>query len=73
MTKNYMYYVNGVKFTHREYRLIDNCVNYTESDPAGFPGHNLIILIGKLDNALNIQHELRKHRSIIDIENKENS
>ena len=35
-------------FTKRELRLIANCCEYAEGDPAGLPGHNLMMLVAKL-------------------------
>ena len=35
-------------FTQRELRLIRNCMEYADEDPAGLPGHNLMMLIVKL-------------------------
>ena len=35
-------------FTEREGRLIDNCQLYAANDPAGLPGHNLMVVIAKL-------------------------
>lgn len=35
-------------FTARELRLARNCVEYRDGDPAGLPGHNLMILVAKL-------------------------
>lgn len=32
----------------REQRLVANCCAYAEGDPAGLPGHNLMIIIAKL-------------------------
>lgn len=34
-------------FTERELRLISNCQNYVMDDPAGLPGHNLMVIIDK--------------------------
>lgn len=34
-------------FNERELRLISNCQNYAMDDPAGLPGHNLMIIIDK--------------------------
>lgn len=39
-------------FTEREIRLINNCKNHAADDPAGLPGHNLIIIIAKLSDLL---------------------
>lgn len=39
-------------FTSREQRLIFNAVGYACKDPAGLPGHNLMIIIHKLMIAL---------------------
>ena len=38
--------------TEREWKLITNCINYTRDEPAGLPGHNVIILVTKLFFAL---------------------
>ena len=35
-------------FTPRELRLITNCIQYAAGDPAGLPGHNLMIIVDKL-------------------------
>ena len=35
-------------FTARELRLVANCVEYRDGDPAGLPGHNLMLLVAKL-------------------------
>jgi len=35
-------------FTARELRLVANCVEYLDGDPAGLPGHNLMLLVAKL-------------------------
>ncbi len=37
-------------FTERELRLVENCKDYAASDPAGLPGHNLLLIINKLDD-----------------------
>lgn len=37
-------------FTERDLRLIENCKSYVGSDPAGLPGHNLLLIINKLDD-----------------------
>ena len=41
-------------YTRRELRLMLNCIAYRDGDPAGVPGHNLMILVAKLagDNDL---------------------
>ena len=36
-----------VTFTERELKLISNCKVYARNDPAGLPGHNLMIIIDK--------------------------
>ena len=36
----------------RQLRLIANCRNYSKNDPAGVPGHNLMIIIAKLAELL---------------------
>lgn len=35
-------------FNEREARLINNCQKYAHNDPAGLPGHNLMIIVSKL-------------------------
>lgn len=35
-------------FTVRELRLVRNCVEYAYNDPAGLPGHNLMVLVAKM-------------------------
>lgn len=39
----------GIVFTDRELRLISNSQVYTLNDPAGLPGHNLMVIIDKFD------------------------
>ena len=36
------------RLDERERRLISNCVDYAYNDPAGLPGHNLMIIVSKL-------------------------
>lgn len=47
--------LDGVEMVHwskvfgkREQGLISNCVTYAMSNPAGLPGHNLMIIIAKM-------------------------
>lgn len=35
-------------FNKRELRLIRNSINYTNDDPAGLAGHNLMLIVAKL-------------------------
>ena len=35
-------------FSDRERLLISNCIVYTDNQPAGLPGHNLMVIIEKL-------------------------
>ena len=39
---------NTPEFTDRELQLIENCKGYATNNPAGFPGHNLMVIIQKL-------------------------
>lgn len=39
-------------FTKREIALIGNCRTYNANDPAGLPGHNLMVIITKMANML---------------------
>jgi hypothetical protein len=36
-------------FDERQRRLIDNCRAYADSDPAGLPGHQLMLIIAQFD------------------------
>lgn len=36
------------EFTEREWSLIRNCIEYANGEPAGLPGHNLMLIIAKL-------------------------
>lgn len=36
-----------LNYSQRELRLILNCMNYATSDPAGLPGHNLMLIVDK--------------------------
>jgi len=44
--------MDKITFTEREFRLINNCIEYHENDPAGLPGHNLMIIISKMAGIL---------------------
>jgi hypothetical protein len=39
-------------FDDRQNRLIDNCVEYADGDPAGLPGHQLMLIIAKMADIL---------------------
>lgn len=41
-------------FTDRELRLIENCKSYTSNNPAGLPGRNLMIIISKLVDIMDV-------------------
>lgn len=41
-------------FDKRQLRLILNCIDYADSDPAGLPGHNLMVIVSILAKAKNI-------------------
>lgn len=43
-----------LNFDERERRLIRNCRDYAHNDPAGLPGHNLMLIINKMAEALGI-------------------
>lgn len=36
----------------REVRLLRNCHNHAKDDPAGLPGHSLILLVSKLEEMI---------------------
>lgn len=40
------------QFDERQRRLIKNCSIYAENDPAGLPGHNLMLIIAKMASIL---------------------
>lgn len=40
------------EFNERQLRLIKNCQNYVLNDPAGLPGHQLMLIIAKLVGVL---------------------
>lgn len=39
-------------FGERDRRLIDNCINYRNQDPAGLPGHNVMIIVANMADIL---------------------
>ena len=47
----YVWFINNI-LNERERRLVNNCCEYAYSDPAGLPGHNLMVIIHKLDTAI---------------------
>lgn len=54
-------------FTERDLRLIDNCKVYAAADPAGLPGHNLLLIIDKLDDLVGELIEGRREAELNDI------
>lgn len=42
----------AIVFSEREERLIKNAIRYAREDPAGLPGHNLMVIIEKMATAL---------------------
>lgn len=49
-------------FDPREKRLIANCIAYVNNDPAGIPGHNILLIVAKLAKLLaNATPEMIKH------------
>ena len=46
-------WLEGV-FTEREQRLILNSQMYALNDPAGLPGHNLMLIIDKFDQLVGL-------------------
>ena len=51
-----------VSFTERELRLIRNSQLYARSDPAGLPGHNLMVVVEKLTLLPGVQEALDVQR-----------
>lgn len=43
------------EFSDRDKRLISNCIAYAHGDPAGVPGHNLMLIIAKMASVLEQQ------------------
>ena len=43
-----------VFFNERDTRLIKNCRNYSENDPAGLPGHQVLLIVERLDRIVEI-------------------
>ena len=41
-------------FDERQRRLIVNCRDYAASDPAGVPGHNLMLIIAQMAELLDM-------------------
>ena len=39
---------NGIELDDRQKRIIENCKLYADNDPAGLPGHQLMIIVSKL-------------------------
>jgi len=39
-------------FDKRQRRLIDNCCVYADNDPAGIPGHQLMLIIAEMTSLL---------------------
>lgn len=39
-------------FDLREFRLIQNCQEYAKGDPAGLPGHQLMLIVAKMAELL---------------------
>lgn len=44
----------GGYFDERERRLIANCRDYGRNDPAGLPGHNLMLIVAKMAEILDV-------------------
>ena len=67
----------GMVFTEREVRLILNSEVYVCNDPAGLPGHNLMIIIDKFDQLVGMmagcltQEELDKCVAIFEEDDEE--
>lgn len=41
-------------FSERELKLIQNCRDYADGDPGGLPGHQLMLLVAKLEELVGI-------------------
>lgn len=52
-------------FSKREIRLIRNCRAHSANDPAGLPGHNLILIIAKMADMLEIADKVEvNHKTL---------
>lgn len=51
------------KLDERELRLILNCMDYAKNDPAGFPGHVLILILAKVFSRSDIEAELASRQN----------
>jgi hypothetical protein len=47
-----------IEFTERDLRIMENCKDYYDGDPAGLPGHNLMMIIGKLMHEYAIMEDM---------------
>jgi hypothetical protein len=45
------------QFDERQKKLINNCRRYAESEPAGLPGHNLMLIIAGMSKLLDEREE----------------
>lgn len=45
-------------FSEREIDLIKNCRVYSTNDPAGLPGHNLMVIVAKMADTLDIMAQM---------------
>lgn len=54
--KTYTTFINTL--SEREKALIDNCIVYSENNPSGLPGHNLMLIVEKLYNFIIINTDL---------------
>lgn len=45
------------ELSERELRLLANAIIYSENDPAGLPGHNLLVLLAKLAEKVGVTYD----------------
>lgn len=56
------------EFDDRELRLILNCLTYAENDPAGLPGHGLMLLVAKLLRVMQLDASLVEAATLVEDE-----
>lgn len=54
----------STEFDERSRRMINNCIFYADNDPAGLPGHQLMLIVAKMADMLNVaQGKLMAHET----------
>lgn len=53
-----MFKIGGITFDERERQLIGNCRDYYFGEPAGLPGHALMVLIAKMSEVYSVLNDM---------------